>query len=155
SAGRTRTVWRCVSGAAARLRRGITVRRHHRHVSPLDTSTRRQGMNEANGKVALVTGAGSGIGKAVALELLRRGYRVVLAGRRAALLEQVRDQDEALRPRALAVPTDVSDEASVDALFARVREEFGRLDVLFNNAGRGAPAVPIEDLPVQTWREVV
>jgi Short-chain alcohol dehydrogenase of unknown specificity len=112
-------------------------------------------MNEANGKVALVTGAGSGIGKAVALELLRRGYRVVLAGRRAALLEQVRDQDEALRPRALAVPTDVSDEASVDALFARVREEFGRLDVLFNNAGRGAPAVPIEDLPVQTWREVV
>jgi len=112
-------------------------------------------MNRPNGKVALVTGAGTGIGRAVALELLRLGYRVALAGRRAEPLEQTRQLAGEAAPRALAVPTDVADEAAVAALFARTQQEFGRLDVLFNNAGRGAPAMPIEDLPVQTWREVV
>jgi NAD(P)-dependent dehydrogenase (short-subunit alcohol dehydrogenase family) len=108
-----------------------------------------------SGKVALVTGAGTGIGRAVALELLARGYQVVLAGRRAELLEETRSLAGAASGRALAVATDVTREDSVDALFERVRAVHGRLDVLFNNAGRGAPAVPIDELPVAVWREVV
>ncbi|HEU0231246.1 MAG TPA: SDR family oxidoreductase [Burkholderiaceae bacterium] len=108
------------------------------------------------GKVALVTGAGSGIGRAVALELLAHGYRVVLAGRRGETLEQtIGLASTEAGTRALAVPTDVSDEQAVDALFAEIQRVHGRLDVLFNNAGRGAPAVPIDELPVETWRAVV
>jgi NAD(P)-dependent dehydrogenase (short-subunit alcohol dehydrogenase family) len=106
-------------------------------------------------KVALVTGAGTGIGKAVALALMREGYAVALAGRRADKLEETASEGRATQGRSLAVPTDVSDPAAVKALFAKAKEAFGRLDVLFNNAGIGAPAVPMEDLPLETWRKVV
>jgi NAD(P)-dependent dehydrogenase (short-subunit alcohol dehydrogenase family) len=106
-------------------------------------------------KVALVTGAGTGIGKAVALALMREGYAVALAGRRADKLEETATVGRATQGRSLAVPTDVSDPAAVKALFARTKEAFGRLDLLFNNAGIGAPAVPMEDLPLETWRKVV
>ena len=107
------------------------------------------------GKVAIVTGAGSGIGRATALALLREGYSVVLAGRRAeALAETIARAGEA-GSRALAVPTDVTDPAAVRELFERTRAAFGRLDLLFNNAGTGAPPVPLEDLTVEQWRRVV
>jgi NAD(P)-dependent dehydrogenase (short-subunit alcohol dehydrogenase family) len=106
-------------------------------------------------KVALVTGAGTGIGKAVALALMREGYAVALAGRRADKLEETATEGRATQGRSLAVPTDVSDPAAVKALFAKTKEAFGRLDLLFNNAGIGAPAVPMEDLPLETWRKVV
>jgi NAD(P)-dependent dehydrogenase (short-subunit alcohol dehydrogenase family) len=109
-------------------------------------------MNSMN-KIALVTGAGSGIGKAVALGLARDGYAVVLAGRRADALEAT--VREAAGARVLAVPTDVARPASVAALFQKTREAFGRLDLLFNNAGIGARAVPIEDLPFEEWQAVV
>jgi NAD(P)-dependent dehydrogenase (short-subunit alcohol dehydrogenase family) len=106
-------------------------------------------------KVAIVTGAGSGVGKAAALALLREGYAVALAGRRADALEQVADEAEKLGAQALAVPTDVTDPASVRALFARTKEAFGRLDLLFNNAGIGAPAVPLEEISFEQWQAVV
>src|SRR3546814_35065 len=107
-------------------------------------------------RVALVTGAGSGIGRAVALELLDHGYFVALAGRHRESLDQTREMaPEPIRPHALPVPTDVSDERAVEGLFAEIERTWGRLDVLFNNAGRGAPAVPIDELPVAVWREVV
>ena len=106
-------------------------------------------------KIALVTGAGSGIGKAAALALLEDGYHVVLAGRRREALERTIKDAGAAGPRALAVPTDVSNPDSVRALFAKTRATFGRLDVLFNNAGVGAPAVLLEDLSVDQWRAVV
>ncbi len=105
--------------------------------------------------IALVTGAGSGIGRAVALELLANGYQVILAGRREDALEQTRELAAENAARAVSISTDVTDEQSVHALFARIESDYGRLDLLFNNAGRGAPAVPIEDLPVETWRAVV
>lgn len=105
-----------------------------------------------NGKVALVTGAGSGIGRATALALLNEGYSVVLAGRRKEALEETAAAGGA---RVLVVPADVTDPASVRALFEKTRETFGRLDVLFNNAGTGAPPVPLEDLTVEQWRRVV
>jgi NAD(P)-dependent dehydrogenase (short-subunit alcohol dehydrogenase family) len=107
----------------------------------------------ASQKVALVTGAGTGIGKAVALALAADGYAVVLAGRRADKLDET--AREAGGAKTLAVPTDVSDPACVRALFAKAKETFGRLDVLFNNAGIGAPAVPMEELPLETWKAVV
>jgi NAD(P)-dependent dehydrogenase (short-subunit alcohol dehydrogenase family) len=107
------------------------------------------------GKIALVTGAGSGIGRAVALALLGEGYSVVLAGRRREALEATAAQAGPAGARALAVPTDVSDPASVEALFDTTKEVFGRLDLLFNNAGTGAPAVPLEDLTVEQWRRVL
>jgi NAD(P)-dependent dehydrogenase (short-subunit alcohol dehydrogenase family) len=108
-----------------------------------------------NNKIALVTGAGSGIGRTCALALLREGYSAVLAGRRAESLAQTVAAAGPDGARALAVPTDVSDPASVRALFDRTRDTFGRLDVLFNNAGTGAPPVPLEDLTVEQWRRVV
>jgi NAD(P)-dependent dehydrogenase (short-subunit alcohol dehydrogenase family) len=106
-------------------------------------------------KVALVTGAGTGIGKAVALALMKEGYAVVLAGRRQDKLEETANEGKSTGAKSLVVPTDVSDAASIKALFAKTKATFGRLDVLFNNAGIGAPAVPLEDLPLETWRKVV
>ena len=109
----------------------------------------------AHNKVAIVTGAGSGIGKAVSLALLEDGYRVALAGRRQDALDKtVADAGEA-GARALAVSTDVANPESVRALFAKTREKFGRLDLLFNNAGVGAPGVPMEDLTFEQWKNVV
>ena len=106
-------------------------------------------------KVALVTGGGSGIGRAAAQALARDGFAVVLAGRRAPALEAAVAAIESEGGRALAVPADVTDPASVANLFARVRSDFGRLDVLFNNAGMGAPSVPLEELSVEQWKQVV
>jgi NAD(P)-dependent dehydrogenase (short-subunit alcohol dehydrogenase family) len=108
----------------------------------------------ASGRVAIVTGAGTGIGKAASLALLREGYRVALAGRRRELLEKTASESGA-GERALIVPTDVADPAAVRTLFAKTKEAFGRLDVLFNNAGMGAPAVPLEDLTYEKWKQVV
>jgi NAD(P)-dependent dehydrogenase (short-subunit alcohol dehydrogenase family) len=108
-----------------------------------------------SGKVAVVTGAGSGIGRAVALALVREGYAVVLAGRRPAPLQEACARAGADGARALAVPTDVRDPESVRALFAQTSSTFGRLDLLFNNAGVNVPGVPIEDLGVEQWRSVV
>jgi len=106
-------------------------------------------------KVAIVTGAGSGIGKASALALMRAGYAVVLAGRRAEALQAVAKIGAGSGAKCLPVVTDVGDPASVRALFARTRSTFGRLDVLFNNAGTGAPPVPLEDLTYEQWKTVV
>jgi NAD(P)-dependent dehydrogenase (short-subunit alcohol dehydrogenase family) len=106
-------------------------------------------------KVAVVTGAGTGVGQAVSIALMREGYAVVLAGRRQDKLEETAQEGQAIGAKTLVVPTDVSDPASVKALFARTKDTFGRLDVLFNNAGIGAPAMPLEDLPLETWRKVV
>jgi NAD(P)-dependent dehydrogenase (short-subunit alcohol dehydrogenase family) len=112
-------------------------------------------MTETYGKVALVTGAGSGIGRAASLALLREGWSVVLAGRHRETLERTATEAGTERTRALPVPTDVSDPSSVQVLFEAVRTTFGRLDLLFNNAGTGAPAVPLEDLTVEQWRRVI
>jgi len=108
-----------------------------------------------NGKIALVTGAGSGIGRAVALALHKAGYSVVLAGRRAAELDKTVSMAEPVGESMLAVPTDVSDPDAVKALFARTRDRFVRLDVLFNNAGSGTPAIPMEELTYEQWSKVV
>jgi NAD(P)-dependent dehydrogenase (short-subunit alcohol dehydrogenase family) len=105
-------------------------------------------------KVAIVTGAGTGIGKAVSTALLRDGYSVALAGRRREPLDKAVAESGA-GGRALAVPTDVSDPQSVRTLFAKTKEAFGRLDLLFNNAGVGAPGVPLEDLTFDQWKAVV
>ena len=105
--------------------------------------------------VAIVTGGGSGIGRAVAAALAHEGYAVVVAGRRREPLEETVREGQASGGRLLAVPTDVADPGSVAALFATTRETFGRLDLLFNNAGMGAPAVPLEDLPFEQWKVVV
>ncbi len=106
-------------------------------------------------KVALVTGAGTGIGKAVALALMREGYAATLAGRRQDKLDETAAEGHAIGAQSLVVPTDVSDPDQVKAVFARTKAAFGRLDVLFNNAGIGAPAMPLEELPLETWRKVV
>ena len=111
--------------------------------------------NNPSLKIALVTGAGSGIGKAVALGLLQDGYTVVLAGRRLEPLLGVAEQAAAQGWQALPVVTDVRDPASVKALFATVEERFGRLDVIFNNAGVNAPAVPVDELPLENWDNVI
>jgi NAD(P)-dependent dehydrogenase (short-subunit alcohol dehydrogenase family) len=120
---------------------------------PRDT-TGDQNMSQHT-KVAIVTGAGTGVGRATALALLRAGYRVVLAGRRQEALAQVVAEAGPAAGQALAVSTDVGDPASVQALFARTTEAFGRLDLLFNNAGTGAPGILLEELTVEQWKRVV
>ena len=106
-------------------------------------------------RVAMVTGAGSGIGRASALALLKAGYRVVLAGRREDALRETQARAGELGANALPVPTDATKAASVEALFQATERAFGRLDVLFNNAGMGAPAIPLEELTVAQWQSVV
>jgi NAD(P)-dependent dehydrogenase (short-subunit alcohol dehydrogenase family) len=106
-------------------------------------------------KIALVTGGGSGIGRATSIALLKEGYRVVVAGRRLAALDETLAKSRAIAPQAMAVQTDVSDPASVARLFEKTKQAYGRLDLLFNNAGTGAPAVPLEDLPIEQWRRVI
>lgn len=106
-------------------------------------------------KVAVVTGAGSGIGRAVALALQGAGYSVVLAGRRAAELEGTASTGDATGPEMLSVPTDVSIPDAVRALFAKTKDRFGRLDLLFNNAGINAPGIPMEELSYEQWNAVV
>ena len=107
------------------------------------------------GKIAIVTGAGTGVGRAAALALMKAGYVVGLAGRRKDKLDEVAAEGAATQGRSMVVPTDVADPVAVKALFAAVKAAHGRLDLLFNNAGIGAPAVPIEDLPLDKWRAVV
>jgi NAD(P)-dependent dehydrogenase (short-subunit alcohol dehydrogenase family) len=107
------------------------------------------------GKIAIVTGAGTGIGRAVSLALLGDGYRVALAGRRAAPLEETAALAGEGAGRALPMPTDVADPAAVRALFDKTIEAFGRVDLVFNNAGIGAPPVPLEELTVEQWQAVV
>jgi NAD(P)-dependent dehydrogenase (short-subunit alcohol dehydrogenase family) len=107
-----------------------------------------------SGKVAIVTGGNAGIGKATALALLGDGWRVAIAGRRREALEQVVSESKA-GERILAVPTDVTDPASVAALFDTVVQRWGRIDLLFNNAGIGAPAVDVDELPLEKWHAVV
>jgi NAD(P)-dependent dehydrogenase (short-subunit alcohol dehydrogenase family) len=106
-------------------------------------------------KIAIVTGAGTGVGRAAALALMKAGYVVALAGRRADKLGEVAAEGAATQGKSLAVETDIADPASIKALFAKVKEAHGRLDLLFNNAGIGAPAMPLEDLPLERWRAVV
>lgn len=105
-------------------------------------------------KIAIVTGAGTGIGRAAALALLKDGWHVALAGRRAEPLEAVAAESGA-GPRAVAVPTDVADPAAVRQLFDRVVQAFGRADLLFNNAGVNAPGVPLDELTIEQWKNVV
>jgi NAD(P)-dependent dehydrogenase (short-subunit alcohol dehydrogenase family) len=109
----------------------------------------------SEGKVAVVTGAGTGIGRAVALALMKEGYGVALAGRRRDALERTAETGKAGGGRSIVVPTDVGNPAAVKALFAATKEAFGRLDLLFNNAGTGAPPVPMEDLTYEQWKAVV
>ena len=109
----------------------------------------------AHHKVTIVTGAGTGVGKAVAIAFLQDGYRVALAGRRKEPLEQAVREAESAAGQALIMPTDVRDPASVRALFAKTKEAFGRLDILFNNAGIGAGGILLEDLSYEQWKAVV
>jgi NAD(P)-dependent dehydrogenase (short-subunit alcohol dehydrogenase family) len=109
----------------------------------------------SSGKTAIVTGAGSGIGRAAALALLNDGWSVVLAGRRREALEQTQAEAVSAAVRALCFPADVSDPAAVAGLFETTKQSFGRLDLLFNNAGAGAPPVPLEDLTIEQWRRVI
>ena len=106
-------------------------------------------------KVAMVTGGGSGVGRCAALALVEDGYSVVIAGRRGAALEEVKQAAGDAADRVLPVPTDIGDPEAVRALFAATKERFGRLDVLFNNAGIGGPPVPLEDIPYEDWMAVV
>jgi NAD(P)-dependent dehydrogenase (short-subunit alcohol dehydrogenase family) len=109
----------------------------------------------SHNKVAVVTGAGTGIGQATALAFLKDGWRVALAGRRKEALEETLKTAGADAAHALAVPTDVADPIAVQALFDRVKQAFGRVDAIFNNAGQNAPGVPFEDLPFERWKAVV
>jgi len=107
------------------------------------------------GRIAIITGGGTGVGRATALALAKRGYALALAGRREPPLVQTAADVEAAGGTAISVVTDVTDEASVDRLFAATVETFGRVDMLFNNAGHGPPRRPLEDLPVDLWRKIV
>ncbi|MCI8212673.1 3-oxoacyl-ACP reductase [Pseudomonas sp. S25] len=111
--------------------------------------------NNTSSRIALVTGAGSGVGQAVARTLLAEGYKVVVVGRRLEPLQALVDEAHAQGREALAVSVDVRDPASIDAMFATVEEVYGRLDVIFNNAGINAPAVPMDELPVEKWLDVI
>jgi NAD(P)-dependent dehydrogenase (short-subunit alcohol dehydrogenase family) len=106
-------------------------------------------------KIAIVTGAGSGVGEAAALALVKDGWTVVLAGRRQENLDAVAKQCAALGGKTLAVSTDITDPASIAALFKKTKDTYGRLDLLFNNAGVGAPPVPIDELPYEKWKAAV
>ncbi|MCB1970851.1 MAG: SDR family oxidoreductase [Geminicoccaceae bacterium] len=106
-------------------------------------------------KIAIVTGAGSGVGRAVALAFLEAGYNTALAGRRREPLEETAAEGKNFRGEALVVPTDVTRPDEVERLFDAVKEKYGRLDVLFNNAGSGAPAIPLEELTFEQWQKVV
>jgi NAD(P)-dependent dehydrogenase (short-subunit alcohol dehydrogenase family) len=106
-------------------------------------------------KIAIVTGAGTGVGRAATLALMKEGYTVVLAGRRQDMLDAVAKEGAQTPGAALTVQTDVADPASIKALFAKTKETYGRLDLLFNNAGIGTPATPIEDMPFDKWQAVV
>ena len=106
-------------------------------------------------RIALVTGASSGVGKATALALMKAGYTVVLAGRRRDALEATAAEGKAFGGKSLVVPADVTDPAAIKALFAKTKEAFGRLDLLFNNAGIGAPPIPMEELSYEQWKKVV
>ncbi|RDI61112.1 SDR family oxidoreductase [Microvirga subterranea] len=108
-----------------------------------------------NAKIAIVTGAGTGVGKAITRGLLEAGFTVLMAGRRRDVLEAAEREVRAPGTTVLSVPTDITDPASVAALFAKAKEDFGRLDLLVNNAGIGAPAIPLEDLSIEQWRSVV
>ena len=108
----------------------------------------------SNGKVALVTGGGSGIGKASAIALAKEGFAAVIAGRRQDRLQEVAREIEGIGGQLLAVPSDITDPAQIRSLFAKTKERFGRLDVLFNNAGFGA-AAPIEELSYERWKAVI
>jgi len=108
-----------------------------------------------NSKIAIVTGAGTGVGKAISKALLHAGFTVVMAGRRQDVLEAAEREINDIGATVMSVPTDISDPASVAALFARTKEAFGRLDLLVNNAGMNAPAIPLEDLSIEQWRSVV
>ena len=109
----------------------------------------------STGKVVIITGAGTGIGKSSALALLKDGWSVALAGRRAELLEKTREEAGEEGKKAIVVRTDVGDPEAVRGLFAKTKQAFGRLDVLFNNAGVGAPGRPLEDLTYEQWKTVV
>src|SRR5215510_12093961 len=109
----------------------------------------------AQAKIAVITGAGSGIGRATAHVLLEEGWNVVLAGRRRDMLEETAALANAPPPRTLAVPTDVTDAASIATLFDRVKQTYGRIDLLFNNAGTSTRGIPFEDLTYEQWSNVV
>jgi len=111
-------------------------------------------MNSAS-KVALITGGGTGIGRSAALALAKSGHSIVITGRRKEPLEKTVAEIEKLGVKALGLAADVGKPSDVDVLFAKTKDTFGRLDVLFNNAGMGAPAVPLEDLPFEKWQQVV
>jgi NAD(P)-dependent dehydrogenase (short-subunit alcohol dehydrogenase family) len=115
----------------------------------MDSST------HSSSKIAIVTGAGSGIGKSVAIALAQNGYSVVLAGRRKEPLETTALEVRQANSEALVVPADINDPAAVRDLFARTKEAFGRLDLLFNNAGTSGPAIPLEDLAYEKWKSIV
>jgi NADP-dependent 3-hydroxy acid dehydrogenase YdfG len=112
-------------------------------------------MNMSNARIALVTGAGSGVGKAVALGLLEDGFKVVLAGRRLELLQEVAQIAKDKGQEALPVSVDVRDAVSVENLFSEIEKQYGRLDVTFNNAGVNAPAVSIDELPLEKWHNAI
>ena len=111
-------------------------------------------MADATNRIAIVTGAGTGVGRAASLALMNAGFTVVLAGRRMEMLEETKKLGDNVG-KSLCVSADMTSPASIAALFDRVKSEYGRLDVLFNNAGMGAPAVPMEELPLETWKAVV